>query len=153
MQSMKKASEEEVAKTSTSISKAGPNKQPDMTTWASEHLDAQSVDTDFCGPSLPPRFTQSVQSNHMAPSTRIFNPTTQILNPSTRNNLKGCVLPELRNTRTRRNTRFEQNTILSRLLQRKISPLSLSKSLLGLNRLLLSMTNNMITQTQFFTGR
>ena len=64
MQSMKKASEAEVVKTSASISKAGPNKQPDPTTRASEHSDAQPIDTDFCGPSLPPRFTQSIQSDH-----------------------------------------------------------------------------------------
>ena len=64
MQSMKKASKVEVVKTSASISKAGPSKQPDPTTRASEHLDAQPMDTDFCGPSFPPRFTQSVQFDH-----------------------------------------------------------------------------------------
>ena len=103
MQSMKKASEVEVDKSSASLSKAGPSKQPDPTirasdptTWASEHSDAQPMDTDLC-PSLPPRFTPT-----MAPSTRIFNPTTQILIPSTHNNLKGCVLPQLRRTRTRK---------------------------------------------------
>ena len=64
MQSMKKASEAEVDKTSTSISKAGPSKLPDPTTQASEHSDAQAIDTDFCGPSPPPRFTQSLQSDH-----------------------------------------------------------------------------------------
>ena len=71
MQSIKKASEVEVDKTSASISKAGPSKQPDPTTrvsdpttWASKHSDAQPMDTDLYGPSLPPRFTQSVQSDH-----------------------------------------------------------------------------------------
>ena len=70
MQSVKKASEVEVDKTSTSISKAGPTKQsvelPDPNThpnlWMSDHSDVQPMDS--CGPSLPPRFGQSVQSDH-----------------------------------------------------------------------------------------
>ena len=72
MQSMKKASEAEVDKTSASTSKAGhskqsvdlsdPNIHPKPRT--SDHLDAQPMETDFCDPSLPPRFGQSVQSNH-----------------------------------------------------------------------------------------
>ena len=64
MHSMKKASEAEVDKTSASLSKAGPSKQPDPTTWASDHSDAQPVDTDVYGPPLPPKSTQSVQSDH-----------------------------------------------------------------------------------------
>ena len=71
MHSMKKASEAEVDKTSTSLSKAGPIKQPDpttrasdLTTRASDHSDAQPMDTDLYGPSLPPKFTQGVQSDH-----------------------------------------------------------------------------------------
>ena len=62
---MKKASEAEVDKTSASTSKAGPSKQyihPNPQT--SDHLDTQSIEKDFCGPSLPPRFTQSVQFDH-----------------------------------------------------------------------------------------
>ena len=57
MHSMKKACEAEVDKTSTSLSKAGPSKQPDLTTqvsnpttWAFDHSDAQQMDTDLCGP-------------------------------------------------------------------------------------------------------
>ena len=68
MHSMKKASELDT--TSASLSKAGPSKQPDPTTLASDrttrasdHLDAQSMDTDVYGP-IPPNFTQSVQSDH-----------------------------------------------------------------------------------------
>ena len=106
MQSLKKASEAEVDKTSASISEAGPSKQldpttraSDPTTQASEQSDAQPMDTDFFGPSLPPRFTQSVQSNH---GSKHSDPTTRILNPCTRNNLKVCVLPELKSTRTRK---------------------------------------------------
>ena len=71
MHSMKKASEEEVDKTSASLSKAGPSKQPDPTTGASDpttqssqHSDAQPMDTDLYGPSLPPKFNQSVQSDY-----------------------------------------------------------------------------------------
>ena len=71
MHSMKKASEAEVDKTSASLSKAGPSKQPDPnttrtsypTTGASDHSDAQPMDTDVYGPPLPPKFTQSVQSH------------------------------------------------------------------------------------------
>ena len=71
MQSMKKASETEVDKTSASLSKAGPSKQSDLTTWtsdpttrASDHSDAQPMDTDVYGPPFLPKFTQSVQSDH-----------------------------------------------------------------------------------------
>ena len=155
MQSVKKASEAKVDKTSDSISKAGPSKQPDPTTWASDPTTRMlNLWTQTSVVLLSHQDLLKVFSPTMAPSTRIFNPTTRINNPTTRNNLKGCVLPELRNTWTRRNTRLGQSTILSRLLQRKISPLSLSKSRLSPeNRLLMSTTNNRITQTQFFTGR
>ena len=64
MHSMKKASKTEVDKTSASLSKGGPSKQPDPTPRASDHLDAQPMDTDIYGPPLPPKFTQSVQSDH-----------------------------------------------------------------------------------------
>ena len=71
MHSMKKASKAELDKTSATLSKAGQSKQPDpTTTWtsdlttrASDHLDAQPMDTDVYGPPLPPKFTQSVQSD------------------------------------------------------------------------------------------
>ena len=65
---MKKASKVEVVKTSASTLKAGPSKQSDpiihLNPRTSDHSDAQPVETDFCGPSLPPMFTQSVQSDH-----------------------------------------------------------------------------------------
>ena len=64
----------------------------------------------------------------MAPSTRIFNPHIRILNQNTRNNLKGCVRLEPRNTRTKRNTKFGQNTIHSHHLQRRISSVPDKKS-------------------------
>ena len=68
MQSMKKASKAEVVKTSSSTSKAGPSTQPDPIVHTnprtSDHSDAQPMEMDFCGLPLPPRFTQSVQSDH-----------------------------------------------------------------------------------------
>ena len=108
MQSMKKASEAEVDKTSTSLSKAGPSKQPDqttrtsdLTTRASDHSDAQPVDTDINYMVLHFHL-----SSTMLPSTRIISPTSRILNlSSTQSNLTGCV-PKLRSTWTRQNTRF-----------------------------------------------
>ena len=107
MQSMKKASEAEVDKTSASLSKAELSKQPDLTTWtsdpitrASDHTDAQPMDTDVYRPPLPPKFTQSVKSDHASKHSE----TTRILNPSSIwSNLKGCV-PKLRSNRTRKNT-------------------------------------------------
>ena len=60
IQSMKKAS--------ASTSKAGPSKQPDLIIHPnprkSDPSDAQPLETDFCCPSLPAQFTQSVQSDH-----------------------------------------------------------------------------------------
>ena len=71
MHFMKKVAEAEVDKTSACLSKAGPSKQPDLTTQASDlttlaadHSDAQPMDTDLYGPSLPPNLTQSVQYDH-----------------------------------------------------------------------------------------
>ena len=70
MQSMKKASKAEVDNTSASLSKAGPSKQPEPTTTqtshltqASDHSEAQPMDSDVYGPPLPSKFTQSVLSN------------------------------------------------------------------------------------------
>ena len=156
IQSIKKAYKAEVDKTSASTSKAGPSKQSDWIIHpnprTSDHSDAQPMKMDFCGPSFD-HGSPKVYSPIMAPRTWIFNPNTRTLNLNTRNNLKGCVLLEPRNTRTKRNTRFRQNAIHSLHLQRRISPLSLLKSLLSLNRLLLSKTKNRVTQTQSLTGR
>ena len=69
--SMKKASESDVAQTLDSLLKAGPSKQPDpiptqtsISNRASDHSDAQPMDTEHYGPPLPPQSTQSVQSEH-----------------------------------------------------------------------------------------
>ena len=94
MHSMKKASKSDVVQTSDSLPKAGPSKQPDpimtrtsiFTTQASNHSDAQPMDTDHYGPSLPPKSTQSVQIKGI----QILYPTTRIIIPS-QNNIKGCV--------------------------------------------------------------
>ena len=72
MHSMKKTSELDVVQTSDSLPKAEPSKQhyPITTltsisiTRASDHLDAQPIDPDHYGPPLPPKSTQSVQSEH-----------------------------------------------------------------------------------------
>ena len=72
MHSMKKASESDVVQMSDSSPKAGHSKQPDpiMTrtsismTRASDHSDAQPMDTDHYGPPLPPKSTQTLQSEH-----------------------------------------------------------------------------------------
>ena len=68
MQSMKKASEAEVDKTFASTSKTEPSKQsvelPHVNTHLNPRMSDQPMETDFFGPSLPPRFCQSVQSDH-----------------------------------------------------------------------------------------
>ena len=72
MHSMKKASVSDVVQTSDSLPKAGPSKQPDpllprtsiSTTRASDHSDAQPMDTEHYGPLLSPQSTQSVHSEH-----------------------------------------------------------------------------------------
>ena len=69
---MKKASESDVVQTSNSLRTAGPSKRPDpihprtsiSTTRASDHSDAQPMDTEHYGPPLPPQSTQSVQLEH-----------------------------------------------------------------------------------------
>ena len=78
MQCMKKASEAEVEKTSALTLKGGLSKQSvelsypnnQLNPRTSDHSDAQPMETDFWGPSLPPRFGQSVQSEqaNMAPN-------------------------------------------------------------------------------------
>ena len=65
MHSIKKASELDVVQTSDSLPRAGPSEQPDpittrtsiSTTLASDHSDAQPMDTDHYGPPLPPKST------------------------------------------------------------------------------------------------
>ena len=128
MHSMKKASESDVVQTSDSLPKAGTSKQPDpfptrtsiSTNRASDHSDAQPMDTEHYGPPLPPQFSQSVQSER-ARGTQMLNPTTRIIIPS-RNNQKEYILRP-RNILTKESTRYGLNIILSRLLQRKMSPL------------------------------
>ena len=98
MQSMKKASEAEVDKTSASTSKAGPSKQsfdlPDPTPIRTlEHPITRMLNL-WKHTSMVLLFhhdSAEVYSPIMTLNTRIF-----ILN--TRNNLKGCVLLKPRNT-------------------------------------------------------
>ena len=158
MHSMKKASESDVVQTSDSLPKAGPSKQLDpittrtsiSTTRASDHSDAQPMDTDHYGPPLPPKSTQ-VSSPSMLPGTRILNPTTWIIIPS-RNNQKGCV-QKPKNILTKGSIRHGHSIILSHLLQRKMSPLSQLKSLQNLNKRLLPSLNIRIPQIQSSTER
>ena len=125
MQLMKKASKAEVDQTSASTSKAGPTKQSvklsnsynQLNPQTSDHLDGQQpIETDFCGPSLPPRFGQSAQSKHGSdPSDHYSEPSEQP---------ERVCSSSAENTRTKRNTKFGQNTSHSLHLQRRISPLS-----------------------------
>ena len=150
MHSMKQASEVVVDQTSTSVSKAGPSIQPDPITLPSNHLYVQPMETYFCGPSLPPRF--SVQSGHDSqhsdPESDHSDPQSDHLERPTRVRSSKAE----KNMQTKRNIKFGQNTLCSLHLQRKINPLSLLGSLLSLIRFLLSKTSN-IDQTQYFTGR
>ena len=156
MHSMMKASESDVVQTSDSLPKAGPSKQPDpittrtsiSTTWASDHSDAQPMDTDHYGPPLPPL---KVSSPGMLSGTRILNPTIRIIIPSP-NNLKGCV-QKPKNILTKGSIRHGQSIILSYFLQRKMSPLHQLKSLQNLNNRLLLSLNIRIAQIQSSTGR
>ena len=163
MHSMKKASEAEVDKTSASLSKAGPSNQPDPTlqssnptTRASDHSDAQPMDTEVYGPPLPPKFTQSVQSDHASKHSdlELDHHSDPHSEDHSKQPKRVCSKAKKHSeSQTRKNTRLGQSTILSRLLQRKISPLFLSKNLLNLNkRLLLSLNIYRIAQTQFSTG-
>ena len=129
MQSMKKASKVEVVKTSASASKAGPSAQPDPiidpNTQTSDHSDVQPMEMDFCGPSLPPRFTQSVQSDygskHSDLQSKHSDPQSEHLEQPQR-----VCSSKAKKHSDKRNTRFGQNTLLHSLhLQRRISPLSL----------------------------
>ena len=139
MQSMKKASEAEVDKTSASLSKAGPSKQPDPTTRAFEHSDARPMDTDLYGPFLPPRFTHSVQSDHGSKHSDLQSDHLDPHSEHSEQPKRVCSKAKIEVLGQEKH-KVRQNTILLR-------------SLLYLNRLLMSMINNRIAQTQFFTGR
>ena len=139
MHAMKKASEAEVDKTSASLSKAGPSKQPDLTprasdptTRTSDHSDAQPMDTDIYGPPLPPKFTQSVQSDHASKHSDLES--DHHLDPHSEDHSEQpkrvCSKAEKHSDKKKHKVRAK---VLRRLLQRKISPLFISKSLLNLN--------------------
>ena len=124
------ASTSKVGPSKQSVELSDPNNQPNL--WTSDHSDAQPMETDFCGPSLPPRLSQTTQSKHGSEPSD--HPSEHSEQPK-----RVC-------------SKYTQNTSHSLHLQRRISPLSLLKSLLSPKRLLLSKTNNKITQTQSFTG-
>ena len=159
MLSFKKASKSDVVKMSDSTKagpKPGPSNQPDpIPTWtsifrASDHSDVQPMDTNFMDLHFLPSLLK-MSSPSLLPSNRILNPTTWNIIPS-RNTPKRCVLKP-KSILTKGSTRYGQNIILSRLLQRKMSPLPQLKSLLKLNIRLLRSLNIRIAQIQSFTGR
>ena len=89
-QTINKVSEGEVEKTSTSTSKAGPTKQPvelsnpntQPNPRASDRSDNQQpMAMDFCGPSLPPRFGQSAQSDHGSNPIQLDHHSKQLEQP------------------------------------------------------------------------
>ena len=137
MQSMKKAS--------TSTSKAGHSKQPHPiihpNPWTSDHSDGQPMETDFCGPSLPPRFTQSVNSDHGSRHSYLQSEHTDPKSEHSEQPQRVCF------SRAKKHSDKKKHKE-----KRMISPLFLLKNMLSLNRVLLSKTKNRITQTQSFTG-
>ena len=75
------------------------------------------MDTGVYGPPLSARFTQSVQSDPASKHSDLESDHHS--DPHSEDHseqLKGCV-PKQRSTLTRKNTRFGQSTIRSRLLQ------------------------------------
>ena len=140
------------------LEKSGPSKQAvelsNLNTQpnphGSEHSDDhEPMEMDFCGPSLPPGFGQSAQSEHGShPNRSVIHHSEQSEQPN-----NGCAHPEPKNTWTKRSTRFGQNISHSLHLQRRISPLSISESLLSPKGLLMSKINNKMIHTQSFIGR
>ena len=88
------------------------------------------METDFCGPSLPPRFGQSAQSEHGSEDS--YHHSEHLEQPE-----RVCS-SRARKHSDKRSTKFGQNTFHSLHLQRRISPLSPSKSLLSPKGLLMS---------------
>ena len=158
MHSMKKASESDVVQTPDSLLKAGPSKQPDpittrtsiSTTWASDHSDAQPMDTDHYGPPLPPKSTQSVQCEH---ASRHSDYESDHSDHHSESEQPKRVCSKSKKILTKGSIRHGQSIILSHLLQRKMSPLSQLKSLQNLNNRLLPSLNIRIAQIQSSTGR
>ena len=148
---MKKASEAEVVKTSASTSKAGPSTQPDPIIHpkprTSDQSDSQPMETDFCVPTLPPRFTQSVQSNHGSKHLDLQSEHSDPQSKHLEQPKRVC------SSRAKKYSDKKKHKVLAKFHSQSFSSeedLSLSKSLLSLNRLL-SKANNRITQS--FTGR
>ena len=87
------------------------------------------------GPSLPPWFGQSAQSEHGSDLNQGLDHQSKQSEQPNR-----CVRLEPKSTQTKGNIRFGQNTYLSLHLQRRISPLFMSKGLLSPKGPLLSKT-------------
>ena len=132
-----------------------------MIIWTcSEPSDFRSLGCSTYGNGLLWSFSSTtvqpkVYSPIMARNTRIFIQNTRILSLKTRNNLKGCVLPEPKNTHSQDKKKHKVRAkCFSQSSSSEEDQSSVPvKSLLSPKRLLLSKTNNKITQTQSFTGR
>ena len=138
MQSMKKASKTEVDKTSASTSTAGPSKQSvelsdpniDLNPQTSDHSDAQPMETDFCGPSLPPWFGQSVQSYHGSKHSDLHSEHSDPHSEYSEQPQRVCSFRAKKHSDKKKN-KVRAKYFFSLHLQRRISPLSLLKSLVS----------------------
>ena len=123
MHSMNKASESDVVQTSDSVSKAGPSQQPDPITTRTS-ISTLRCPTNGHGPlwtstsskvhsKCPVRHASrhsDLESNHMDNHSESEQPKR--------------VCSKAKNILTKGSIRYRQSIILSRLLQRKMSPLS-----------------------------
>ena len=157
MLSLKKATESDVVQISDSAkARPGPSNQPDpiptLTSIprASDHLDVQPMDTDFYGSPLPPKSSQNVKSEHASKQSDIESDHSE--HHSNSESPKKRILKQ-KSILRKGSTRHGQNIILSRLLQRNMSPLPQLESLLNLNIRFLRNLNTRTPQIQSFIGR
>ena len=156
MQSMKKASEAEVDNTSASTSKAGPSKQsvelsdPNiyLNPRTSDHSEAQPMETDFCGPSLPPRFGQSVQSDHGSKHSDLHFEHLDPHSEHSEQPQRVCSSGAKKHSDKKKHKVWAKYFSQSSSSEEDQFSVPIKKS-----GLLLSKTNNKITQTQSFTWR
>ena len=142
MHSMKKASEAEVDKTTPRTS------DPTIPI----HSDAQPMDTDIYGPPLPPRFSQSIQSDHAFKHSDLESDHSDPHSEDHSEQPKRvCFKAKNHSDEKKHKVRAKYYSLSSSSEEDQSSVPS--KSLLNLNRLLLSLNINRIAQTQFSTGR
>ena len=119
-----------------------PNTQ-ELNIQSSEHID-EPMETDFCGPSLPPQLGQSVQSKHGSDPNGLDHTSKQSKQPTW-----VYLVKAKKSTWTKGNIRFGLSMFHSHPLQRNQSPLCQLKSLLSPRGLLLSKANSKQIQTSF----